>query len=289
VQQVYASSKNDEQPQLPEPTTSSYQFDTSQPPPSLAPIVVQKPKRKINYMTAPNKTFVHARFILEVGNKLNAKTLTVATALATFHKFCRATADFSLYDPYLMSAACLYLSGKIEDNDHLRLRDIINVVWTTLHPDQEPLPLDSEYYSTREAIVQAELHILRMVGFQVRHEHPHRYLLHYLKSLRDWVKEDVWDKYPVAKTAWALLQDSYHDPNLVLDSDPSELSLACIQLALQSYGVKVDMTNETSWFKIFNSNSSKDKIWDVMTRIIDTYNQDASFITPHSQEVVGIV
>ena len=67
-----------------------------------------------------------------------------------------------------MSAACLYLAGKIEDNDHLRLRDIINVVTTTLHRDREPLPLDSEYYNTREAIVHAELHVLRMVGFQVR-------------------------------------------------------------------------------------------------------------------------
>ena len=66
-----------------------------------------------------------------------------------------------------MGSACLYLAGKIEDNDHLRLRDIINVVWTTLHPEQEPLPLDSEYYNMRDAIVQAELHILRMIGFQV--------------------------------------------------------------------------------------------------------------------------
>jgi len=249
----------------------------------------QRVAKRINYMTAPNKTFVHARFILEVGNKLNAKVMTVATALANFHKFCKATSDLSLYDPYLMASACLYLAGKIEDNDHLKLRDIINVVWTTLHPDQEPLPLDSEYYSMREALVHSELHILRMVGFQTRHDHPHKYLLHYLKSLRDWFPEDTWDKYPLAKTAWALLQDSYHDQNLVLESDPSELSLACVQLALQTYGVQVPLTNEAheskSWIRIFNSSVSKDKIWDIMTRLMDVYNHDVMYITPNAEEI----
>jgi len=252
----------------------------------------RRPVKRINYMTAPNQPFVHARFILEVGNKLNAKVMTVATALANFHKFCKATSDLSLYDPYLMASACLYLAGKIEDNDHLKLRDIINVVWTTLHPDQEPLPLDSEYYNMREALVHSELHILRMVGFKTRHDHPHRYLLHYLKSLRDWFPEEIWEKYPLAKTSWALLQDSYHDQNLVLESDPSELSLACVQLALQTYGLQVPLTSNAhdskSWIRIFNSNVSKDKIWDLMTRLMDTYNHDVMFITPNSEEIASL-
>merc|ERR1719495_2846773 len=96
VQQAlaYAETKNgdasvmpaqEKQQQQQQPTP--YHFAT-QPPPLLP-----KPKRRVNYMSAPNKTFVHARFILEVGSKLNAKTMTVATAIAVFHKFCRATAD----------------------------------------------------------------------------------------------------------------------------------------------------------------------------------------------------
>ena len=153
-----------------------------------------------------------------------------------------------------MASACLYLSGKIEDNDHLRLRDIINVVYTTLQRDKEPLPLESQYYSIREAIVQAELHLLRMIGFQTQCQHPHKYLLHYLKSLRDWMSGEVWETYPLARTSWSLLQDAYHDTELVLDTNPSDLSLACIQLSLQTYGVQVPMTSESSeryaWYKV---------------------------------------
>lgn len=259
--------------------------------PTLPAVPSSKPAKQINYRTAPNKTFVHARFLLECGNKLNAKVMTVATALSTFHKFCRAAStNITEYDPYLMGSACLYLAGKIEDNDHLRLRDIINVVWTTLHPEQEPLPLDSEYYNMRDAIVQAELHILRMIGFQPRHKHPHRYLLQYLKTLRDWMPETTWEKFPLAKTSWSVLQDAYHDQNVVLDSDPSELSLACIQLALQSFGLQVPLTNEgstrqgESWMRILNSECSKDKIWDVMTRLMDLYNHDAMFISPYAED-----
>ena len=34
----------------------------------------------------------------------------------------------------------------------------------------------------------------------------HRYLVHYLKSLKDWMSAEVWAKYPVAKVSWSLLQ-----------------------------------------------------------------------------------
>ena len=86
---------------------------------------------QIDYLKS-DKPFVVARFILECGRKLEAKVITISTAHKLFHKFNQSTQG-SVYDPYLMSAACLYLAGKIEDSDHLRLRDIINVVYSTLH------------------------------------------------------------------------------------------------------------------------------------------------------------
>ena len=67
-----------------------------------------------------------------------------------------------------------------------------------------------------------------------------RYLLHYLKSLKDWMSPEVWAKYPVAKVSWSLLQDLYHDPR-VLEPDPSLTAIACIQLALETFGIQVCM------------------------------------------------
>ena len=88
----------------------------------------------INYLKS-DKPFVVTRFVFECGRKLEAKVLTIATAVKLLHQFNKNTHEPE-YDPYLISCACLYLAGKIEDNDSLRLRDIINVAYTTLHRDR---------------------------------------------------------------------------------------------------------------------------------------------------------
>ena len=73
------------------------------------------------------------------------------------------------------------------------------------------------------------------------------YLLNYfLFSFR--ISDDVWNRYPIAKTSWSILQDFYHDPN-VLVLDPSLISLSCIQLSLQSYGIAIPYSeaNQKPW------------------------------------------
>merc|ERR1712025_1139331 len=93
--------------------------------------------------------------IFECGKKLDANCLTICTAASLFHKFFQAT-SISDYDPYLIAGTCLYLAGKVEDN-HLKLRDVINIVCSVLHRSLEPLPLGDQYWNTRDAIVQAQV------------------------------------------------------------------------------------------------------------------------------------
>ena len=144
-----------------------------------------------------------------------------------------------------MACSCMYVAGK-EENDHLRLRDLINVALRTLKKINEPLSLEHEYYATREAIVQAELFLLRMIKFETRFEHPHKYLLHYLKSMKEWFSPEVWNKYPIAKTSWSIMLDFHHHPS-VLTLDKSLISLSCIKLALQSYGIAVPYDGQKQW------------------------------------------
>ena len=136
-----------------------------------------------------------------------------------------------------------------------------------------------------------ELLLLRMVQFHTKFVHPHKYLLHYLKSLKDWISPDVWDKYPVARTSWSLLQDSYHDSNVTLDTDPELLSVACIQLALQTYGIKVPFMSDTSidekaWYSVFCENATKDKVWFIMKQLMDIYNQELVYISPIAKKII---
>lgn len=50
----------------------------------------------------------------------------------------------------------------------------MNVSYSTLHRGSQPLELGDQYWSMRDAIVQAELLIMRMLKFQVTPIHPHK-------------------------------------------------------------------------------------------------------------------
>ena len=69
-----------------------------------------------------------------------------------------------------------------------------------------------------------------------------------LQSLKQFMSDDEWKEFPVAQTSWSLLQDFYHDPR-VLSYPPELVSIACIELALQSYAVEVPGAKR-SWIKV---------------------------------------
>jgi len=236
--------------------------------------------KQVDYMRG-NTHYIATHFVLECCKKLEAKCITTATACCLFHKFF-SSANIQDYDPYLVAGTCIYLAGKVED-DHLKLRDVINIVHSTLHRSLEPLSLGDEYWNIRDAIVQTELFVLRMVAFQVKFQHPHKYLLHYLTSIRDWMNPQDWAKFPIGKTSWSLLQDLYHDPH-VLSSDPSLTALAVIQLALEIYGVQIPLMggveSDNAWFKLLNKKATKEKLWEVMTRAIEVYNREGDALDP---------
>jgi len=241
--------------------------------------------KQVDYMRG-STSYIVTHFILECCKKLESKSITTATACCLFHKFFSA-ANISDYDPYLIAGTCIYLAGKVED-DHLKLRDVINIVYSTLHRTLEPLALGDEYWNIRDAIVQTELFVLRMVGFQARFQHPHKYLLHYLSSVREWMSPEQWEKIPLATTSWNILQDLYHDPH-VMSIDPSITALGIIQLSLEIFGVQLPclggIESDKAWFKLLNKKASKERLWEVMTRAIEVYNKEADVLEPLSSKL----
>ncbi|XP_041035535.1 cyclin-Q [Carcharodon carcharias] len=214
------------------------------------------------------------RFIIESGVKLGMHSVPMASACTIYHKFFEETA-IQNYDPYLVAMAAIYLAGKVEEQ-HLRARDIINVCHRYLNPQTEPLELDTRFWELRDSVVQCELLMLRVLNFHVSFEHPHKYLLHYLISLRNWTNRHMWKRTPVAVTAWAVLRDSYHG-TLCLRHQPQHVAIAVLYFALQCYGVEVpgDATAERAWWQVFCEGVTKNTIDAIVMELVQIYEMDA--------------
>jgi len=218
--------------------------------------------------------FTPARFIFECGIKLHAQPLTIATASILMHRFFKEV-DQTNYDCFLIAASTLYLAGKVKD-DPLKIRDIINVAHNTLHRGSSPLEIGDEYWNMRDAIVQAELLIMRILKFEVSIVHPHKYMLHYLRSMEGWIGKEQCNTIPVARTAASFLQDYHHDPS-ILEYSPQHVAVACISLALQSYGIRLPLIEDNDdevWYTMFVKDLQKDKHWEIMEKIMEVYNKE---------------
>ncbi|XP_023693046.1 cyclin-Q [Paramormyrops kingsleyae] len=211
------------------------------------------------------------RFIMETGVKLGMRSIPVATACALYHRFYQS-ASLQVYEPYLVAMSAIYLAGKVEEQ-HLRTRDIINVCHRYLHAGSEPLDLDSEFWELRDSVVQCELLILRQLNFQVSFHHPHKYLLHYLLSVKGIMNRHAWSRTPISETAWALLKDSYHGP-LCVRHPPQHLALAVLYLSLQSYGVELPV-GAVEWWQVFCEEITKAEIESIITDVLQLYDMEA--------------
>lgn len=104
--------------------------------------------------------------LIECGIKLGSKSETVASACVFLHQFARSF-DSRKYDDVLMAATSVYLAAKVEE-DHVRIRDVINVFHAATHKGSDPLACDERYWGLRDSIVHCELLLLRMLRFKVR-------------------------------------------------------------------------------------------------------------------------
>lgn len=78
----------------------------------------------------------------------------------------------------MIAATALYIASKQQD-EPVKIRDLINVVHRTLNRDPEILDLSEEYWNYRDSIVQAELLTMRMINFKTINPDIHLVCLSY--------------------------------------------------------------------------------------------------------------
>ncbi|KAK8720536.1 hypothetical protein OTU49_013260, partial [Cherax quadricarinatus] len=217
--------------------------------------------------------FSGARFIIECGIKLKASVLTIATAATYYHKFY-TVATLEDYDPYLIGSTCIYLASKVEDDD-IKIRDIINVGISCVRRGEPPLSLDP-YFTMRDSLIQAELLLMRVLGFKMKVDLPHQYLLHYMLSLKEWLGEETFETIPIVQLAWNIIQDIYHSP-IVLKYSPQLFSAAILNIVMQVHGVVVpgdEEINDRSWFTVLHPDCTTANVWNLTSKILAIYQEE---------------
>ena len=210
-------------------------------------------------------------FMSKCCQKLELNDTTLATACVLYHKFFQSC-NVEEYDLYTVAATAIYLATKVEEQ-HTRLRDIVNVCHRTRHPDKAHLELDSVFWKLRDTISSCELLMMRMLQFQVTYVHPHKYMLHYLMSISQLFRKKEWTRSSVGDAAWCILKDSYLD-STCLKFPPQVHAIAAIDLALQCCNVEIPLesNSDISWWKVLYSDCSYDDILNAQTSIVNNYN-----------------
>nr|XP_002130166.1 cyclin-Q [Ciona intestinalis] len=223
-------------------------------------------------MDSDQKTHIEVvKFIVKCSIKLSLQDAVQASSSILYHRFFKHC-SVEEYDPYTIAATAICLATKVEEQ-HTRLRDIVNVCHRTCHPDLKPLELDSEFWNLRDTIASCELLMLRVLKFNVTCIHPHKYLLHYLMSLSHLFTRTEWLKSMVSDVAWALLNDSYIS-NTCLNHGPEIYAISVIDLALQSCKIKVPLNEhaDKKWWQVFYEAATKEAMLMVQRDIAHTIN-----------------
>jgi len=215
------------------------------------------------------------KFMFKCSVKLCLHDATTASACVLYHRFFQQC-SLQEYDSYTVAATALYLATKVEEQ-HTRLRDIVNVCHHTRHPDLKHLELNRHFWDLRDTIASCELLMLRVLQFDVTYIHPHKYMLHYLMSLSQLFSRRVWETHPVADVAWAILKDSYLSSNC-LDPSPQVYALAVIDLALQCCRLEVPMSRkaENAWWKALYDQCTHNDLVEVQNNLVAVYKMNTT-------------
>ncbi|VDK75736.1 unnamed protein product [Litomosoides sigmodontis] len=205
----------------------------------------------MDHSTSRRKIFA---FVIEAGIKLEAKSSTTCTAAVLTYRTLRKN-NASELCPYTVASACLLLAAKIEEDEIVKTRDVVNVAYSILHPRETILQIDDKSWELRTSLSRMEYIVLRLLKFRLSVENPHKYLLHYVSSLMHWCPHEF-TKFHIGAVSFILLRDAHVDPDWVLSHSPQTIAIVCLAVALRIAKVSIGVR----WYSIFYSSMTKSKL-----------------------------
>lgn len=188
----------------------------------------------------------------------------------------------------------LYLASKLEECP-LRIRDLINVYDLLLRRATHSLDKDSgkafkytpmsyfgsTFYDLKDALVVAEMQILKRLGFNVQVVLPYGTLINYMRVLGLISRKDACSR------AWGYLNDAWGSQQLssltVVSSSPSlqtpvyalyqvpTIVSAVILLTVRHLNISIPSTPPNCWWELFDT--SWEDLWSVCGYVMRLYRK----------------
>ncbi|KAI3431759.1 hypothetical protein D9Q98_004801 [Chlorella vulgaris] len=187
-------------------------------------------------ITAFKRTAINT--IIDTGVKLHMDNFAVATAIMFLHRFY-AQKSLVRNDPFLMSIACLYLGGKVEDSPK-SVRDVLAASCDRHYKDAARRIANDrdQYEAMKEKVFVAERSLLYALDFDFNVQQPLKHWMRMLQSeplkghrsalsARDERKAQAW-----AQLSSTFVTDSLKTEACLLYS-AGQIAAACIWLALK--------------------------------------------------------
>ncbi|KAJ8581693.1 cyclin-like protein [Rhizopogon salebrosus TDB-379] len=213
------------------------------------------------------------KLIHEAGILLKQKQVAVATAQILYQRFWYTTSmkQFGIGD---IGMGALYLASKLEECPP-RIRDLINVYDLLLQRNTHTLAKGKEtfkyapmsyfgntFYDLKDALVVAEMQILKRLGFNVHVVLPYGTLINYLRVLGLTSRKDACAK------AWGYLNDALQTPVYALYAVPTIVS-AAILLASRHLDIALPSSPPNCWWDLFDA--PWEDVWSVCGYIMRLY------------------
>ncbi|KAH7912252.1 cyclin-like protein [Hygrophoropsis aurantiaca] len=215
------------------------------------------------------------KLIHQAGILLKQKQVAVATAQILYQRFWYVTSmkQFGIGD---VGMGALYLASKLEECP-LRMRDLINVydllLQQTTHQLSSPAgkgvfkysPMSyfgNTFYDIKDALVVAEMQILKRLGFNVYVVLPYGTLINYLRVL------GLTSHKEACARAWGYLNDAHQTPVYALYAVPTIVS-AAIFLSCRHLDISLPSTPPNCWWDLFDA--PWEDVWSVCGYVMRLY------------------
>ncbi|QRW18231.1 Cyclin, N-terminal domain [Rhizoctonia solani] len=213
------------------------------------------------------------KLIQQAGLLLKQNQVAMSTAQILFQRFWYVTSlkQFSVSD---IGMGALYLASKLEECP-IRMRDLINVydlllarAKHSLREDDQPFhytPMgyfDNAFYDAKDALVVAEMQLLKRLGFDVRARLPYGTMVNYAQVLN---LTDAKGKngQGVPQLAWSYLNDALQTPVYALYPVPT-IACAALHLAVRHAGIPLpgDRMDKSAHGPIANDDTDTNAVID---------------------------